>query len=227
MNKLLVDKDSTLTIENNVIDIEILVKKLEINIKGKVMLNEISINDKESIELVINVLENSELIYNKFSKVKNMDDKIVLNIHNKSSVVINHSIIAKDRGILMFDSNIKGSNTKCEINIKGVTIEEGSLEIKATGDVLVNTIDNDFLENIRIMTLNDKENIIIPNLLVSSNEVIVNHNATIGGVDEDSLFYLTSKGLSINSATDLIKKGYLINNLNINKEQKEEIEKYI
>ena len=50
---------------------------------------------------------------------------------------------------------------------------------------------------------------IMPNLIVKSSRIIANHNATISPVDENDLFYLESKGLSNESATSLIKEGFL------------------
>ena len=77
------------------------------------------------------------------------------------------------------------------------------------------------------MLINDEESIIIPNLQVSSNEIEVNHAATISGIDQDYLFYLNSKGISNEAAEKIIKNGYLISNLDVTKEQKERIEKML
>jgi len=51
-------------------------------------------------------------------------------------------------------------------------------------------------------------------MLVSSENVEANHNVTISSVREDELFYLTTKGLSEDSAKDLLEKGFLINIFN-------------
>ena len=47
-------------------------------------------------------------------------------------------------------------------------------------------------------------------MLVSSSEVIANHNVTIGNVSDEDLFYLTSKGLSKDEARKLLETGFLI-----------------
>jgi Fe-S cluster assembly protein SufD len=56
----------------------------------------------------------------------------------------------------------------------------------------------------------------MPNLLVRTNSVIANHNATISMVNESYLFYLMSKGLNKTSAIRLIKNGFLKGILKIN-----------
>ena len=74
-------------------------------------------------------------------------------------------------------------------------------------------------ENIRILMLNDSENVIVPNLLVVSNEVSVNHNATISSLDTNYLYYLNSKGLSYEEAKKLIVKGFLKSKLKLRKKE--------
>ncbi|MGM9834959.1 MAG: SufD family Fe-S cluster assembly protein [Bacilli bacterium] len=215
MNKLIVDKDNVVSVNNNVLNIEILVNKLEINASGKVLINDFSSKESENLELIINLAPNSELIYNRFNNVTTMNDRVNLNLSEKSTLIFNSSIVCKGNSTLEFNSNINGNNNNCEVNIKVVTEKNGIMQISATGEVTPNIKNNNFLENIRILMLNAAENVIIPNLLVSSNEVEVNHNATISSVDKNFLFYLTSKGISEENAILLIKKGYLLNNLQI------------
>lgn len=223
MNKLIVDKDNVVSIKDNVLNIEILVRDLIINVEGKVLINELSSCNKEKLNLTINLAPNSELVYNRFSNIESMENSINLNLSEKSTLTFNSSILCKEESSLKIDSNINGNNNNCEVNIKVVTEEQGKVDIRATGSVVPNINNNQFLENIRILMLNDKENIITPNLLVSSNEVAVNHNATISSVDKDYLFYLKSKGITEENAILLIKRGYLINNLQIDEKTKQQI----
>lgn len=223
MNKLIVDRDNVVSINNNVVNIEILVNDLVINVKGKVLINEINNCAKEHLNLTINLAPNSELVYNRFSNIESMENSINLNLSEKSTITFNISILCKKESSLIINSNINGNNNNCEVNVKTVTEEQGKILIKATGSVIPNINDNEFLENIRILMLNDEENIIIPNLLVSSNEVVVNHNATISSVDNDYLFYLESKGITSANAIRLIKRGYLVNNLQIDEKTKQQL----
>lgn len=57
----------------------------------------------------------------------------------------------------------------------------------------------------------DKESISIarPILKIDENDVIASHSATVGQVNENELFYLTSRGLSDVLARELITIGYL------------------
>ena len=126
-------------------------------------------------------------------------------------------------GNFKIDAKIKGNNNKTYINFYGATNQDGKLIVDATGSVEKDIKNNDMLENIRILSLNNQENIILPNLLVSSDEVSINHNATISGLDENYLFYLMSKGLSKEESSRLITKGFLMNKLDLNVEEKDNL----
>lgn len=223
MNKLLVDKENNIEIKDNVVELDIQVTDLVINVKGKVLIQEISKKENEELNLTINVEPNSSLIYNRFMIHNKAHNIIRLKQTNNSNVTFNYSLIANDKVSLEIDSSLSGDNNETEIKVAAVTEKQGSTTVATTADILPHIKDNNLIESIRILVLNNEESVCIPNLLVSSNEVEVNHAATISCIDPNYLFYLNSKGLSTENATKLIKNGYLLNNLNINKEIKEEI----
>ncbi len=227
MNKICIDKENVIDIKDNAISLDIKVEKLTINVKGKVLIQEINKKENENLTLTINVEPNSSLIYNRFMIHDKTENKIILNQDNNSSVSFNYSFITNDKCKLTFDSNLNGNDNNTEIKIKAVTENKGSANITSTADTKPRIINNNLIESIKILMLNDEESVCIPNLLVSSNEVEVNHAATISGIDENYLFYLNSKGLSNASAIKLIKNGYLLSNLAINEEIKKEIEELI
>ncbi len=227
MNKLLVDKENIIEIKDNVIDLNIAVKELTINIKGKVLISELSEKDNEELKLTINIEPNSSLIYNRFTIHNKADNKIIINQHSNSNISFNYSLIATDEVKLDLQSNLDGSNNETSIKIAAVTEDKGKTIIKGTADILPKIENNNLIESIKILLLNDEESVCIPNLLVSSNEVEVNHAATISSIDPNYLFYLNSKGISNEAAKLLIKNGYLLNNLDINKDIKEQIIKLL
>ena len=223
MNKLLIDKENNIEIKDNAIELDIKVKDLTLNIKGNVLINEINEYDNEELNLTINIEPKSSLIYNRFILHNKANNKITINQDNTSNVSFNYSIIATDKVELTINSSLTGSDNETSIKVASVTENKGKVIITSTADVIPKIENNNLLESIKILLLNDEESICIPNLLVSSNEVEVNHAATISGIPQDYLFYLNSKGLSNEAATKLIKNGYLINNLDINKDIKEQI----
>ena len=223
MNKILIDKENNIEIKDNAVELDIQVKELTLNIKGNVLIQEICKKDNEELKLTINIEPKSSLIYNRFILHNKANNSITINQNNNSNMTFNYSMIATDKVELTVNSNLSGNDNETNIKIASVTEDKGKVIITSTADVLPKIENNNLLESIKILLLNNEESICIPNLLVSSNEVEVNHAATISGIPQDYLFYLNSKGLSHEAATKLIKNGYLLNNLDINKNIKEQI----
>ena len=145
--------------------------------------------------------------------------KINIQENNDTTLEFNYSLYQSIKASIILDSKVLGNNNKCSMNVYGVSDKDGAIVVNATGSVLENIKDNDLLENIRILMLNDSENVIVPNLLVESNEVSVNHNATISSLDTNYLYYLNSKGLSYEDAKKLIVKGFLKSKLKLRKKE--------
>lgn len=227
MNKIIVDKESVLELKDNVILLDIEVPELTINVKGKVLINEINKKDEENLKLTINVSENSSLLYNRFIIHKMMDDKIVINQVNNSNVVFNYSMVAYDLCNLKLNTNLSGNDNETTIKVKAVTEDKGIVNIEGTADTKEKIENDNLIESIKILLLNENLSVCIPNLLVASSDISVNHAATISGVSKDELFYLCSKGLDYDDAITLIKNGYLLSNLDINEELKLKIEDLI
>ena len=227
MNTIVIDKENVIDIKDNAIELNINVEELTINVEGRVLINEIRKLSNETLNLIINLSEGSSLTYNRFLINKEANINIITNQKNKSTLIFNYSILTKEPSTIDFTSNIDGNDNFTEINIKGITEDKGKLKITSTANTKEKITNNNLLEDIKVLLLNDGESVIVPNLLVSSNEIEVNHAATISGIDQDYLFYLNSKGISNEASEKLIKNGYLIGNLDITKEQKERIEEML
>ena len=227
MNTIIIDKENIIDIKDNAVELNINVEELTINIEGRVLINEIRKLTNEKLNLTINMKEGSSLTYNRFMINSEANINITTNQYNKSTLIFNYSILANDESTIDFISNINGNDNITEINIKGVTEQQGKLKITSTAKTKEKINNNNLQENIKVLLLNDEESVIIPNLLVSSNEIEVNHAATISGIDQNYLFYLNSKGISSEASEKLIKKGYLIGNLDTTNELRERMEKML
>ena len=65
-------------------------------------------------------------------------------------------------------------------------------------------------ESIKVLNENNSTNRILPNMLVSSSEVMADHFVTISNCFEDELFYLESKGINKMQAYQLIEQGFIL-----------------
>ncbi len=227
MNKLVIDKENNIDIKDNALIIDIKTSNLTINCQGKVLLQEVNSLNDENLHLTINILPHSSLVYNRFMIHQIMNNHIIINQHQDSKVTFNYSFIANDECHLKFDCNLTGDNNETEIKVAAVTENKGRAVIESTADTKPKIKENNLIESIKVLVLNNEESICIPNLLVASNEIEVNHAATISSIPQDYMFYLNSKGLSSESATKLVKNGYLLSNLANNKELNDQIKEFI
>ena len=212
MNKLLV-KEGILSINNSLNDLDIKTNTLTLKISGNVCINDI--NNNTDLDLKIIMSDGSHLLYNRYNESINKFN-LDIEITSNAYVEFNYSLKTLITSDISLNANIAGNNNISHINFHGITDQNGVIKNVATSKVDEATKDNEVLENLRIVTLNDAENMIVPNLLVRSDSVNAIHNTTISTVDKDYLFYLNSKGINKKDATKLIVDGFLKSNLKEN-----------
>lgn len=212
MNKLLV-KEGILSINNSLNDLDIKTNTLTLEISGNVCINDI--NNNTDLDLKIIMSDGSHLLYNRYNESINKFN-LDVEIASNAYVEFNYSLKTLIASDISLNANIAGNNNISHINFHGITDQNGVIKNIATSKVDEATKDNEVLENLRIVTLNDAENMIVPNLLVRSDSVNAIHNTTISTVDKDYLFYLNSKGINKKDAIKLIVDGFLKSNLKEN-----------
>lgn len=212
MNKLLV-KEGILSINNSLNDLDIKTNTLTLKISGNVCINDI--NNNTDLDLKIIMSDGSHLLYNRYNESINKFN-LDVEITSNAYVEFNYSLKTLIASDISLNANIAGNNNISHINFHGITDQNGVIKNVATSKVDEATKDNEVLENLRIVTLNDAENMIVPNLLVRSDSVNAIHNTTISTVDKDYLFYLNSKGINKKDAIKLIVDGFLKSNLKEN-----------
>ncbi len=217
-------KMNKLIMSNNMLDLnneEILLNNETdyncFNINGTVVINEI-INGEDNREIIININNESILLYNRFGTEINGTCKIIINSNNNSKIDLNYSFISSDKYKLIIENKVSKNENQNNINIHGVAINNAIIVIEATGIIEKNTFDNNYIEKIKILSLNEMKHTILPNLVVDSNEVNAIHNASISSINKNSLYYLKRLCLDEKSCIKLIRDGFLLNNLEINKE---------
>lgn len=100
-------------------------------------------------------------------------------------------------------------NTRNEVLVDGILKEEstsvyrGLIRIPKEGQKTYSYLENHILK-LGGKTLANS----IPSLKIDANDVKASHGATVGQIDEEHLFYLTSRGLSREEAERLIVEGF-------------------
>lgn len=206
MNKLIVDKE--ILLKDFVGNIELKSDKVILNIKGNCKINEIIINNHK--KLIINLFDNSNLEYNRFSLNPEDNGYLEINHGYNTSSLFKEGIVCNNDYKMDLNVYENNSHINSKVLIRVLTTDNPNVYFKASGYVAKDTFENEITEDIRAFNFDSSNISILPNLIVDSNDVIANHNVTISNINEDELFYLNSKGISYEQAIKLLRNGFML-----------------
>lgn len=216
-NEIIIKEDGNFILQiNSLEDYKLNIKILE-NVNA--FIEEINTSKNININYIYELEENSHLLINKFYDTNNLNENNNINLNNiNANIDFNLKIISKESNKICINTYHNACNTIGNINTKGVSIKDGNI-ILDVSSYIPNGIKGCIANQINhIVSLNDKKNIIKPNLYIDEEDVIANHSAYIGKFDEEIIFYLESRGLSEHEAINLLIKGFLNSNNEIEKE---------
>lgn len=103
------------------------------------------------------------------------------------------------------------SNTHSEVFNHGVNILDNKLTYKVDGVVPKSSSKCICNQENQIINMNNGKSTICPNLFIDNYDVISNHAAYIGKFKDEYLFYMMSRGISLDVSYRLLLNGFLIN----------------
>lgn len=226
--ELEIKKDTYLEIEYNNLSKSKLDIVFNINENVSLSLFEKRIGEHIKIHYKYNLSDNSELNINKFNNVKSIKEMCVINLNGVNSKV-DYSFKSICTGDEKYDLLVHHNQKNSVSNIynAAVNIKEGKILFNVSAFIPKGIKGCVAEQNGRIINMNNNKCIINPNLYVEEADVIANHAAAIGKFSDEELFYMMSRGISYDSALNLLIKGFLLPNMNIREEKKEEINKII
>ena len=182
---------------------------IEINTKEDLDITEISNIQNTKIRYTYNLDKDVELNVNKFLDGNILREQDIINLEENSKINFNLKTIALDNQVIELVTNHKGSKSEAIINNKGVTKNEGNINLTVT-NIIPNGIKNCIAsQKNRIVPLNDEKNVINPILLIDEYDVEADHAAFVGPFNKQELFYLQSRGINKKEALNLLIKGFL------------------
>ena len=165
--------------------------------------------------------------------------KIVINVNNNSNVNVYFAEFSKDNLSLDCEINLLKENAAAyvrlaslsshhddkKINVSinhlvpktygkvdnyGVCKDMGKLLFAGTSHIYEKAFKSKTEQNAKIMVFDEASDAIAkPILKIDENDIEASHAAAVGKINDEHLFYLTGRGLSINDAKELITFGYL------------------
>ena len=115
----------------------------------------------------------------------------------------------------LIDINHNASKTISNISNKSVAMDNSRLKFVINSNVSKKMSDSVLDQSTKIITFGDADASISPNMFIDTFDVVAKHGSVIGTVDDETMFYLMSRGITYNEALKLVIKGYLLSNINI------------
>ncbi|MCF7835401.1 SufD family Fe-S cluster assembly protein [Candidatus Gracilibacteria bacterium] len=171
--------------------------------------------------------EKSKLSYFSYGHGSDIDIKFELKgEYSELDVYCIFASCDENKSKINIDTKLNANFCKVNIYIVSFLANNGIVDVKANIDIGKNIkgVSGHLLEE--NILLGEKISVkTLPILNVSSNDVSASHGAKIQKIDNEKLFYMMSKGLSLHETKKLIVKGYFDNilglsNLDLEKKNK-------
>ncbi len=203
MNKILLVEDINI-INSGTYFIDALNNR-NVEINGEVILYHVNENNSN---LNIKIHNNSRLIFHKIDYINDNSELTIL-IQDDSYVDFEWLIINCGKNTVKLNVKMRGNRSSAKLKVRIINrTKEDKINFICNGIVLKNTCDNELLEDLKGLIIQNDEIKISPNMEIYTSEVMANHLVTIGSFALEDLFYLTSKGLSIDTAKKLLTIGF-------------------
>ena len=197
---------------NNIKDI--LELNININKDSNVTLSFLSEDEMKESNIVVNLKHNASLI-GYFADFSNK----TLNLHCKVNLLEEGATCSYKVASLVADDDHKvvdvsidhvSPKTYGKFDCFGICKDNGKLTVLGTSHVFKGAVKSNAQQNCRIMVFNEASDATAkPILKIDENDLVASHGAVVGKINDEHLFYLTSRGLNEEMAKELITLGYL------------------
>lgn len=146
--------------------------------------------------------------------IYNINHSLNINVSISTEAICNlyYSNINYDNNNYKIEVNHLSSNSEVNLYNHGVNVNDKKLVYNVSSKVGKDTIKCITNQDNRIINIKNGKSIIYPILLIDNYDVSSSHSAYIGKFSDDIIFYLQSRGLSLEKAYELLLKGFLVYN---------------
>lgn len=215
---IIVDNSKSNNRNINFVNSEGMVVEIVNNQRRTLVLN----NENSVIEYNIIDLSDRDINYSLKADVCLENSKNIINIAS-----VSYNNIEKDYKI---NTSNLAKDSQNEINCFGIVSDKSKLNYDVTSFIKNGAKKSNVRQNSSILLFDEessgKNN---PVLLIEENDVKASHGSSIGKIDDDTMFYLCSRGLTKKEATNLICLGkveYLIKKIDDNQIKESLINKF-
>jgi len=188
-------------------------KKIVFEINGDVRLIETSFDNNLTLDNQY-VINNGSLVVIKFYNNDMVMEKIRIDLCGFGSMV-DYKFANICKGIENYEINVNhnSKNTFSNICNKSVALKNSNIKFVINSNVCKDANKSVLNQSTRIVTMDECEASIKPNMFIDLDDVEAKHGSIIGSFKEEDIFYLMSKGISYSDTLKLLIKGYLFSNI--------------
>ncbi|MAF51291.1 MAG: hypothetical protein CMH64_04340 [Nanoarchaeota archaeon] len=167
---------------------------------------------KKNKNVEIDVDDNGKIDWIDFSLGEGVKSYVKTNLNGINSEGNSLNIVFGDNSSeFELDNKVvhKGNNSKSDMVVRAVMNEKAKVMQTGLVKVSKNAVNCEGYQKSDVILLSeDAYAEAVPNLEIENNEVKCSHGATVSQIDEDKLFYLQSRGLSLKEAKRVIVEGF-------------------
>lgn len=188
--------------------------KINVDENAEAKLSFIADNKLDNFNIILNLGKNSgiDVYFADFSQ-NNVTLNSQINLNGEYANVrwrLASLTTKNDNKRLSVSVKHNAANTNAKVDNYGVCKDDSKLLFAGTSHIINGAVKSKTSQNAKIMVFDKISNAIAkPILKIDENDVEANHAAAVGKISDEHLFYLTSRGISIEEAKTLITLGYL------------------
>lgn len=214
-NDIFIDKDSDL-----IVNLDGIERELNIHLVKGICVRGFIIVKNTKNRVTYNIEDDCDVVINKLA-IDSSDD-VVINFNDINSKVKYYtSIINYKDNVYKETINHLKSDTLSKIVNHCINVFDKSFKFDVNGVVAKDSNRVNFRQDNKIINLNNGKSEILPNLIVDNDDIEASHSAYIGTFDEDTKFYMMSRGLTENECDDLLIKSFLLNDMDLSDKERD------
>lgn len=172
-------------------------------------------NEEKTINLQGNLNENStfNLYFADYCKENTTVKSNINLLKNNSNTNVYFTSLAKGTNLKNYDIsfNHEVGYTTSNFEGYGVAMDDSFIKINGVSHIKENAIKSEAHQKVKCLLFDEKSRAIAnPILKIDCDDIIASHACAIGSLNNDHIFYLLSRGLSLEEAHRLIIMGYLL-----------------
>lgn len=199
---------NNIVLGGGVVDLDRFVDSAVFTIERDTCVNAINLHNNMNWKFIVK--EGKALTINLFDYAVALGVKFDIELYDNSKLFLNGAFISEQKYEIDITTKLYGDNINADVRFRGVNETQGIVRVSMEGVVAGETKGNVLNEYIKVINKSKLSNVLIPNLIVNSNEVEANHGASISKISEEEKFYLLSKGIDAHHAEKMIEEGFLL-----------------